>query len=437
MPNLTDRTLASLRKKRAKSGKRIEIWDTRRTGFGVRVTDSGHVSFVMVARFGGKGSNPTRRALGTYPAMTLKSAHRKADEWRELIDAGKDPAEVEAARRVSEAQQRANTFARVAEDFIAKKLPEERRGKEVARDIRTYFVSVWGSRPISEITDEDIVDVISAKAATAPSFARNLLGYAKRVFSWASKPTRRKVYGLSLSPCAGIKPTDIDGIGEKKTGDRVLTDAELFALWRVAGRLRFPYGPIYRLLILTGLRLNEVAGARWSEFDLGKREWTVPPERMKGRNARARAHLVPVTDEMIALLATLPRLKGIDFVFPNKSGLKPVTPYSQLKQEIDERILRTLRAMARRDGNDSKAVNLKPWENRDVRRTLRTGLSALRVPDATAEAVIAHAQQGIKRNYNLHDYRDEKLEALTLWASYIRSLGEPKAPNVLQFPARA
>ena len=44
------------------------------------------------------------------------------------------------------------------------------------------------------------------------------------------------------------------------------SDDELRALWRVSGRLGYPFGPIYRMLILTGQRRSEVTNARWREF---------------------------------------------------------------------------------------------------------------------------------------------------------------------------
>ena len=48
-----------------------------------------------------------------------------------------------------------------------------------------------------------------------------------------------------------------------------------------AAATRYPYGPLFRMLALTGQRKSEVAEARWQEFDLDKRLWTIPPERMK------------------------------------------------------------------------------------------------------------------------------------------------------------
>jgi hypothetical protein len=133
------------------------------------------------------------------------------------------------------------------------------------RDIRRNLLPPWGGKPITEITDLDVLVLIRAKKAKSPVMARNLLHLVRRLFSWAID---QRTYGLTINPAASLRPSKI--IGEKVKGDRVLTDDELFALWRGAGRLGYPYCGIYRLLMLTGL-----VDADWLEFDLPKREWTI------------------------------------------------------------------------------------------------------------------------------------------------------------------
>ena len=85
------------------------------------------------------------------------------------------------------------------------------------------------------------------------------------MFQWAID---QRTYGIKVSPAAQLKPAAL--CREKAARDRLLTEDELFAFWRAARRLPYPYSQVYQLLALTGLRLNEVADAQWSEFDLGK-----------------------------------------------------------------------------------------------------------------------------------------------------------------------
>ena len=65
----------------------------------------------------------------------------------------------------------------------------------------------------------------------------------------------------------------------------------------------YPYGPLFQMLALTGQRKSEVAEARWSEFDLDKKLWEIPAERMKADAG----HAVPLSDEAMKVLQSLPR----------------------------------------------------------------------------------------------------------------------------------
>ena len=125
--------------------------------------------------------------------------------------------------------------------------------------------------------------MVKAKKRTAPAEARNLLTLAKRFFTWA---VDQRVYGLKAAPTDSLKPGKI--IGKKRKGDRILTDDEMFALWRAAARTPYPIGPVYQMLMLTALRLNEVADASWKEFEGDI--WIIPAARMKGENGEARPH---------------------------------------------------------------------------------------------------------------------------------------------------
>ncbi len=421
--NLTDRGLRAL--KPAPPGRHYDVMDTGVPGFGVRVSDTGRRTFIVIARYPG-GRNPTRRAIAEFGVLSLEAARSKARDWHELIKRGIDPRDHEQRARLVEQTKRRNTFAAVAADFIAEKLPGERKGHEVAKDIKREFLPRWADLPISEITDLDVLSVIRAKKRSAPAAARNLLGVAKRLFGWA---VHQRVYGLAVSPAAGLLPTAI--IGEKPRVDRVLSNAELQALWRAASCMGYPYGPVYQLLILTALRLNEAADASWAEFDLTGEVWTIPASRMKGKNSKARAHAVPLTSNILAILKTLPRFKRGPFLFSTSFGEKPVWVANRVKRKADARMLRTLRALARVRGDDPDAVELEPWTNHDIRRTVRSNLSRLRVTEEAREAVLAHVRPGIKGTYDHHDYLDEKREALELWAARLRTIVEPPPANVV------
>ncbi|HEY3030032.1 MAG TPA: Arm DNA-binding domain-containing protein, partial [Bradyrhizobium sp.] len=262
---LTDRTIKAL-KPASKDAMPMDVMDSITPSFGVRVMGTPQHpvrTFILRTRFPGN-NNPVRVRLGSYDEtdkMSLEGAREKARDWLALIRKGRDPRMEEARQREAEIRKLTTVFGAVAEDFIRDKLPSERRGADVAREIQKEFKH-WWDRPIADITDEDIIRVIRAKAKTAPASARNILGHAKRLFQWSID---QRTYGLKVSPASDIKPTAI--VGEKVSRDRLLSDDEVFAFWRAASRMAYPAGPVFQLLLLTGLRLGEVSDAGWSEFD--------------------------------------------------------------------------------------------------------------------------------------------------------------------------
>lgn len=392
-------------------------------GLALRVTDTGSKSFVLFGRFPANPKIFTRLSMGRFPALTLEEARDKARRWQKLVDQGVDPRHEHERQRLAGQRQAGFTVEVAFEDFVREKLAHERRGRDVAREIRKDILPAIGRRPIAEVERIHIREIIKAKRRTAPAQARNLLGYAKRFFSWA---VDQEIYGLKASPCTDIRAAEI--IGAKPRGERVLSDDELFALWRATRREPYPYRQVYQLLILNALRLNEVADASEGEFEFGKREWTVPAARMKGRNGQARAHLVPLTAWSLEILGQLPQLQEGPFLFSCNLGETPVWLGTKIKRRIDARMLRTLRALARKGGKDPDQVVVADWTNHDIRRTVRTNLSALRtaagyrIPDEVKESVIAHVRPGIKGVYDKHEYADEKFEALDVWAERLSEI---------------
>jgi integrase len=427
---LTDRFLKSLAP--AKRGKRNDIWDSVVPTFGVCVYDSkdsdpsrrgkaGRIAFIMYTRFK-RGAAPARRIIGTYGAITLEDARRTAGEWRSLIAKDIDPAAIEKANREKEAREAAlriqHSFAAVAETFIADKLAQERDGKDAERVLRTTFVAAWAGRPIGDITALDVLEIINAKKRRARQQARALMVLIRRFFNWACDA---HVYGLTASPCDRLSVSRIIGPVPKR--NRRLNDAEIFAFWRATGKMRSPIGLVYRMLLLTGLRLNECA--RLSRAEVQGDTIVIPPERMKAKDGTAVEHLVPVTAAMAEIIASLPRHNGGDFLFSLSAGKRPLAMTGPIKCDLDRRMLLTLKALARHRGENYHAVELPRWVNHDLRRTIRSGMSALRIDFNVAEMILAHRQGGVVGTYDTHQYLDERREALEDWALHVASIVNP------------
>jgi integrase len=186
--------------------------------------------------------------------------------------------------------------------------------------------------------------------------------------------------------------------------------------------MEYPYGPLLKLLTLSGTRKSEAAEARWREFDLPGKLWTIPAERFKSDNI----HVVPLTADMLAILEGLPRFKAGDHLFSTTWGRKPVNGFSKGAA----RLTRLMR-------EELRGAELPPFVIHDIRRTVRSRLSAL-VPQVVAEQVIGHGRKGLGRVYDQYEYADEVRNALGLWGAKLRAIVTPPPDNVVPLrPAAA
>jgi integrase len=442
---LTDRTLRALKPAHADAAP-VDVMDSLTPGFGIRLMgtpDRPVRTFILRTRFPGS-KNPTRARLGSFDEtdkLSLEAARDKAREWLAAIRKGRDP-RIEEERQRQAAILEANvTFASIAERFIADKVSGERRAQHVEREIRGEFIPAWGKLPAADVTDEHVIRLIRAKARTAKSQARNLHGLISRLFDWA---IRQREFGLKTNPAANIPIADI--VGQKTSRERVLNDEETRAFWCAAERMPYPAGPVYQLLALTGLRLNEVAEASWAEFSptvvrairqrgdqaidwsqfpVDQLWWEIPSHRMKGRDGKARAHTVPLTQQMLTLLESLPTFAGGDFLFSRRAGRSPAAMSAEIKATLDAAMLETMRDLAREHGDDPDAAELQPWVNHDLRRVVRSGLSRVEVSRDVAEEILAHARPGMAKIYDRYDRFTEKRAALVRWGALLGSIVKP------------
>ena len=285
--------------------------------------------------------------------------------------------------------------------------------------------------------------LINTIKARAPYQARNCFGHARTLFAWC---VHNDV--LEVSPVASLKAKWVLSGAKLGPRQRTLNEGEIAAFWRATGQQGYPYGCLFRMLLLTGCRLNEVARAQWSEFhpelrrvireakraersvDWGtvsekSKSWTIPAARFKSDAE----HLVPLSNDVCALLESLPRFPTGDFIFTTTEGEKPINGLSKSKQRLDERMLRTLRAMARRRGDHPAQLKLPGWVLHDLRRVVRTHLSALNVEDHVAEMVLGHGRKGLQRVYDQHKYEPQIREALERWAAKLREIVSPPSPQ--------
>jgi integrase len=426
---LTDRSIKAM--KPPSDGRRTIVWDALMPGMAVRVSGKGKRAFYAVKRRAGR-TQPTWVLLGHYPVVGLAEARAAAREVLGALGQGHDPASLAEAKRRRAEEADASTFAAVVESFIQEHLPKRRSARSYEALIRRELIPVLGEKHIGEIRRRDIIALLKAIVARGQPTpgrrrpksggkhaARHAFAALSKFFNWA---VAQDTEGLDANPVAGLKPADV--LGEVEARDRVLNPAEIAAVWRAAETMGSPFGALLQVLLLSGQRLNEIARCSWEEIeglDGTHPVLTVPAERMKGMDGKAAAHTVPLTPAAAAILRSMPRFTGGDFVFTTTGGRRPVGGFSKAAREARE------------------LAGIAHWQIHDLRRTARTGLSETGADTFIGELVIGHRQSGVHGTYDRHKYDNEKRAALLKWEARLLSIvaPEPAGPNVVPMPARA
>lgn len=375
---LTDRAIHSL--KPSPAGKRRIVWDAIVPGLGVRITDRGVKSFVLVTRYPGSAS-PAPRSLGTYGAISLEAARVKAREWLALIASGIDP-ELHATSK------REQTFQRIAENYFQRKAKDHRSREWTEAALARLVYPTFGPRPIEAINRSDIVRLLDRIEDERGSvMASRTLGIINRVMNFhASRSDDFRspiVRGMSR--------------GTEQARSRVLNDDELRAIWKATAD--YPvYGPLLRFILLTATRRNEAGKMRWGELN-GDRTWIIPAARYKTNLD----HVIPLSE---LALSVLPERNG-EFVF-SKNGREAIGGYGRHKQAIDE------------------ISGVSGWVIHDLRRSARSLMSRAGVPSDHAERCLGHVIPGVRGVYDRHEYFDEKARAFEALAAQVERIINPQ-----------
>ncbi|WP_372422848.1 tyrosine-type recombinase/integrase [Salinarimonas chemoclinalis] len=408
---LTDAAVAAAK---PKNGERTEI--PAGGGLYLVVGKSGAKSWAYRYRMGGK---PRKWTLPkSYPEIGLRAARAMANEAAAKVERGIDPAGERAEERAAERADRFR-FSTVAGEYLDRVVrPRMRTADVVARYLTAGDVgAAWGARDVRTITRRDVRDLLDGVVSRgAPIMANRLLDRMKPFFAWC---VEREI--IPASPAAGIsKPS------AETSRDRVLTDAELRAIYRAAEHVGYPFGRAVQMLILTGQRRSEVLEARWSEFDLDAGTWTIPRERSK----TDRAHVVHLSAPALEILRGLPRIAAEGetravYLFTT-TGASPFSGVTKALARLEE--------AAGDFMPDGEA--LAPWRLHDLRRTFASGCARLGVPVHVTEKALNHtggSMGGIVAVYQRHAFLDERRDALETWGRFVAGLvGDRPAGNVVE-----
>ncbi len=388
-------------------GQRIERFDAGVEGLCLRITGRGVKSWCVYYHFPDADGRLKhhRITLGRYPALKVVQARDEARTIKDQASSGIDPRVAQAKTEAETEAKRRGSFSAVAERYISIECPQLRRGQESESIIRRELIPHWGLRMVSDLHRRDLTALTDELIADGrPMAARRLYETAKRVLSWAMDRG-----DIDDNPLAAARPPI-----KREPRERALKHSEIQDLWAVWDEMGYPFGSVMKLLLLTGQRRSEVAEMRWTEIDLDCSQWAIPKERSKSK----REHIVPLSAPALSVLNDLPHFGEGAFVFTTTDGARPVSGFSRAK----------VRA------NDLSGV--ENWRVHDLRRTVRTEMARLRVPEIVGERVLNHLPQGLTRTYNIHEYLDEKQDALARWAQELMNIIEPPPANVVPLEAQ-
>lgn len=416
---LTTRTV-----EQAKPGaSRREVPDGLLSGLFLVVQPSGAKSWAVRYRHQGK---PRKLTLGGYPLLGLADARAAAAAKLRAVATGADPAaDKQAAKRAAaeEEDRDRDLVGNVVATFVERHARKRNRTwKAAAWYFGKHVLPVWGERRIGEITRRDVLELIDgiAERGTGTN-ANRVLAHVRKLFSWC---VERDI--IAISPAAGVKAP-----APERSRDRVLTDDELRWFWRACEGAGYPFGPLAKVLLLTGQRRGEVAASTWREFDLAGRIWTIPAARAKNDQE----HHVFLADAVVDILASLPRIAGKGYLFTT-TGETPVSGWSRAKAVLDRHMLAAGREEAVERGDDPEAVEIPEWTLHDLRRTAASGMARLGFPVHVVEAVLNHRSgtiRGVAKVYNRYSYEPERRAALEAWARHVTALvADEPARNVVE-----
>ena len=397
MMKLTERRIESLQ---CPAGKKdVMVFDDEQSGLGVRVTAGGGKSFLVQYRHAGK---KRRVPLGSCSAISLASARKAAQSIMGDVAKGLDP----ASDRKRKAAHDALTLETLLGQWETLNLADrrERYATEAVRALRYAFASQLKT-PAAELGRNAVVRVLDGLANDGKTaMACRTAAYGRACYQWAVKRGSLSTNPFHALPLATVAKRE-----------RVLTDDELSSVWRATERPG-SYNGIVRASILSGQRREEIAGMTWRELAPDLATWTIPASRTKN----GVEHIVPLSEQMRALLGAAPRRDETDLVFPGLQG--QFNGFSKAKAALD------------------KASGVKDWRLHDLRRTLATGLQRLGVRFEVTESVLNHlagSRAGIAGVYQRHNWADEKRAALNAWSAHVAALIDERETDGNVTPIRA
>lgn len=365
-------------------------------GLYLEVATSGSRYWRMKYRYGGKEK---RLAFGVYPDVSLAEAREKRDAAKKVLAAGNDPGEVKKAEKIAQKLSFENTFEAIAREWHQHKADRWslRYRDEIIDTFEKDIFPHTRGRPIIDIKPMDWLEILRhIEKRGALEKMRKVRQRCGEVYRYAIVTGRADYNPVADLATALATP--------KKTHFPFLTVEELpYFLNDLAGYT----GSIItktatQIIMLTGVRTQELRFARWEDIDFKRKLWEIPAEVMKMK----RPHIVPLSEQVIALFKQLePITKHHPLVFIGRND-----PRKPISKESINQVIELLGYKGRLTGHG-------------FRHTMSTILHEQGFNSAWIETQLAHIDKNaIRGTYNHAQYLDGRKEMMQWYADYIHSL---------------
>lgn len=299
-------------------------------GLYLQVSAGGTKSWIFRFTLNGRSRE---MGLGPLQDVSLAEARAKAQEARKLLLDGADPLEVRRAqdRTANADAARKVTFRAEAEAYIEMRRPEWKNAKHAdqwTNTLTTYAFPKLGKLLVSEIDVEHVIAVLRPIWTDKTETASRVRARIEKVLDYATALRHRS--GDNPARWRGhleealAKPSKI----AKPVHHAALPYADM---GEFMPKLRAEIGTAARaveIIILTAVRTSEALNARWEEFDLKARTWTIPAARMKS----GRPHSIPLSNQAVKVLLQMQEIFGAEgFVFPGAKEGKPLSNMAGLQ----------------------------------------------------------------------------------------------------------
>ncbi|WP_454020417.1 tyrosine-type recombinase/integrase [Azospirillum sp. Marseille-Q6669] len=287
----------------------LMIWDTEVKGFGFKLTPAGHRSFVFLYRGpDGKQRKPT---IGRFGSLTVDQARERARELAYHVSTGRDPSLERQHKR--SAPKLSELCDRFLEEHVRPK-NKPKTAKDTEATIRRIIVPKLGNFRVEDLTRADIAKFHGSLQKT-PYHANRCLAILSKMLNLA------EIWGLrpeGTNPCRRVEKFPEKPKNRYLSGDEVGKLAEVL----VRHESSSPYlVAAIRLLLLTGLRQSEIRTLKWSFIDLDAGRIHLP-------DTKTGQHTIPITDQVRATLAAIPRVSGNPWVIV---GRRPDAPHQDMQ----------------------------------------------------------------------------------------------------------